>query len=273
MAADKTHQDALLLAKRLRHHTLLKNRPGVLNGKRVDFFKAKHALRVLQDRSFYTAEAPDANAVFSLLLRYKLIQRVDKLSSRTERQERSTNSHAQRRIRRLRISAEQSVAEKAYFVWLYDQIPVTTVFLGIAALLLVLAVIVYPLWPPRLRRMAYRLSWVALGLVVLLLIITILRLCIFIITLALFPPGIWLFPNLYEDVGFIDSFRPLWSWHVKRKNKRKVKKSESKEKAASGSEAVSTSMEREYVKTCIEITNFLFKMKNAKLVFEKARLI
>jgi translocation protein SEC62 len=26
-------------------------------------------------------------------------------------------------------------------------------------------------------------------------------------------PGVWLFPNLFADVGFIDSFIPVWGWH------------------------------------------------------------
>lgn len=39
MGSDNTRQEALALAKRLRHHSMLKNRPGILDGKRVDFFK------------------------------------------------------------------------------------------------------------------------------------------------------------------------------------------------------------------------------------------
>ncbi|KTW27177.1 Sec63 complex subunit SEC62 [Pneumocystis jirovecii RU7] len=243
MGSDNTRQEALALAKRLRHHSMLKNRPGILDGKRVDFFKAKHAFRILQSTTFDSANTMDASAAFSLLIRHKFIRRVDKLSSRAERTEHGANMR--RRTRRLRISAEHGVTDKAYYVWLYDQIPITTVLLGIAALLLVLAVIVYPLWPPRLRRVAHRLSWVALGLVVSLLILTVLRLFIFIITLAICPPGIWLFPNLYEDVGFIDSFRPLWGWHVKRKSKRKTAKNIDGKGSGNGSCAVSTSTSNE----------------------------
>ncbi|KAG5513201.1 hypothetical protein PMAC_001571 [Pneumocystis sp. 'macacae'] len=239
MGTNNTRQEALTLAKHLRHHSMLKNRPGILEGKRVDFFKAKHAFRVLETMSSDSTNTMDAMSAFSLLIRHKFIVRVDKLSLRSERSEHSTNMR--RRTRRLRISAEHGVTDKAYYVWLYDQIPVTTVLLGIAALLLVLAVIVYPLWPPRLRRMAHWLSWVALGLVVLLLILTILRLFIFIITLAIYPPGIWLFPNLYEDVGFIDSFWPLWGWHVKRKSKRKIVKNTDEKKTKDSLGSVSTS--------------------------------
>jgi len=36
------------------------------------------------------------------------------------------------------------------------------------------------------------------------------------------PPGIWLFPNLFEDVGFFESFVPLWAWQKVPKGKKKL---------------------------------------------------
>lgn len=35
---------------------------------------------------------------------------------------------------------------------------------------------------------------------------------LFVVTVFAVPPGLWLFPNLFEDVGVIDSFKPLWGW-------------------------------------------------------------
>ncbi|KAG4301142.1 hypothetical protein PCANB_002439 [Pneumocystis canis] len=202
---NNTRQEALTLAKFLRHHYSLKNRVGILDGKRVDFFKVKYALRILETKS------KNPNLLLSLLIQHKLIRRVDKCSTRID---------GRRRLHRLRISDEQNIIDKAYFVWLYDNIPLTTVLIGIAALILVLTIILYPLWPIGLRRAVHRFSWAILALVILLIIISILRFFFFIITLFIFPPGIWIFPNLYEDVGFIDSFRPIWDWHKeKRKNK------------------------------------------------------
>ncbi|KAJ2101225.1 Translocation protein S62 [Coemansia sp. RSA 922] len=28
------------------------------------------------------------------------------------------------------------------------------------------------------------------------------------------PQGLWIFPNLFEDVGFFESFVPLYAWEV-----------------------------------------------------------
>ncbi|KAJ2561930.1 Translocation protein S62 [Coemansia sp. RSA 1836] len=32
--------------------------------------------------------------------------------------------------------------------------------------------------------------------------------------MAAAPQGLWIFPNLFEDVGFFESFVPLYGWEV-----------------------------------------------------------
>jgi translocation protein SEC62 len=51
-----------------------------------------------------------------------------------------------------------------------------------------------------------------LGLIGLFFAMSIFRLILFAITMFAVPPGLWLYPNLFEDVGFFDSFRPVWGW-------------------------------------------------------------
>ena len=53
----------------------------------------------------------------------------------------------------------------------------------------------------------------ALGLLGLFFLMAIFRLILFCITYFALSPGLWLYPNLFEDVGFFDSFRPVWAWH------------------------------------------------------------
>ena len=80
-------------------------------------------------------------------------------------------------------------------------------------LLAVMAVVLFPLWPYTLRRGVYYLSMAAIGVLVMFFALAIVRLIVFLITIVAGPqPGIWLFPNLFEDVGFFDSFRPTWAW-------------------------------------------------------------
>lgn len=81
------------------------------------------------------------------------------------------------------------------------------------ALVLVIAIVLFPLWPLVLRQGVWYLSMGMLGLIGLFFGMAIVRLILFIITMFVKPPGLWLYPNLFEDVGFFDSFRPLWAWH------------------------------------------------------------
>jgi len=52
----------------------------------------------------------------------------------------------------------------------------------------------------------------ALGLLGAFFGLAIVRLILFLVTIVAASPGIWLYPNLFEDVGFFDSFKPLWAW-------------------------------------------------------------
>ena len=65
------------------------------------------------------------------------------------------------------------------------------------------------------------LSIALLGLIAAIAVIAVVRLILFVITMFAVPPGIWLFPNLFEDVGFFESFVPLWGWQKVPKGKKK----------------------------------------------------
>lgn len=106
----------------------------------------------------------------------------------------------------------QMLDEDSYYTWLYQGSQVGTTLGGIALISIVFAGIMFPLWPQFMRDGAWYLSMAVLGLLGLLLAITVIRLIFFLLTVVLLRPGIWIFPNLYEDVGFIDSFIPLWAW-------------------------------------------------------------
>lgn len=56
------------------------------------------------------------------------------------------------------------------------------------------------------------LSMGFLGLIGLFFAMALFRLGLFCVTVFTVPPGLWLYPNLFEDVGFFDSFRPVWGW-------------------------------------------------------------
>jgi len=95
--------------------------------------------------------------------------------------------------------------------------------MAVGVLIVLLAIVMFPLWPPVMRLGVWYLSMGALGLLGLFFLMAIFRLILFCITYLVWSPGLWLYPNLFEDVGFFDSFRPVWAWHKVKKPKQQKK--------------------------------------------------
>ena len=126
------------------------------------------------------------------------------------------HSHAKpKRVKGLwtvRIEQHQEANDDNYYIWLYEGSQWKQKLYAAGALVLVIAVVLFPLWPLFLRQGVWYLSMGMLGLIGLFFAMAIVRLILFIITMFAAPPGLWLYPNLFEDVGFFDSFRPMWAW-------------------------------------------------------------
>jgi len=111
------------------------------------------------------------------------------------------------------IVPQQEANDDFHYIWFYEGSQWKQKVYAALALLAVFAVVMFPLWPYTLRRGVWYLSMGCLGLLGLFFGLAIVRLILFIITVTAGPkPGIWLFPNLFEDVGFFDSFKPTWAW-------------------------------------------------------------
>ncbi len=112
----------------------------------------------------------------------------------------------------VRIEQQQETGDAEHYVWLYEGPQWRQKLYGAGALALLLAVVLFPLWPVRLRLGVWYLSMALLGVIGLFFAMSIFRLILFAVTVFVVPPGLWLYPNLFEDVGFFDSFRPVWGW-------------------------------------------------------------
>ncbi|KAJ1763205.1 Translocation protein S62 [Coemansia sp. RSA 1807] len=187
----------------------LRAREGVLNGRRVQYFKGKSALNALtksdDGQTPKCATREDAIEWMQDLLDYQLIVRCDKDAQNA---------------RLLRINPMQNFDEETYYAWLYEGSRILVILGGIGVVAVVLAGVMFPLWPSVLRNGTWYLSMLALGLLGLLFGIAIVRLIIYIITVVTHPQGLWIFPNLFEDVGFFESFVPLHAWEVPKDTKK-----------------------------------------------------
>ncbi|KAM0344211.1 hypothetical protein ACHAPU_007737 [Fusarium lateritium] len=224
---------AIALATFLRGQDL-KNRTVILNGERKDMFRVKRALRILQSPAYEKARKknpllPEITDRASLENTFKLLP-LSMLALRVSKVEPQAgpNGKKPKRVKgqwTVKIEQQQEARDEMYYAWLWEGSQLKRKIYAGLALLAIFAVVLYPLWPLVLRQGVYYLSWGLLGLLGLFFLMAIFRVILFCITYFTTSPGLWLFPNLWEDVSFMDSFRPVWAWHETEKKKKKTKKS------------------------------------------------
>lgn len=188
-----------------------KARRGLLNGKRVDYFKGKSALKSLLAPAYAKAKKVPtiADEAAATALLEKLLPHAFFL--RTDRQETPTAA-TPGQLKPLTMAKQQSFSPDGYYTWFIAPSALSTYIGSGIMVLILLAGVMFPLWPPSLRLGVYYLSLGLLGLIGLFIGIAIVRLILWVITSLVMKKGIWWFPNLFEDVGFVDSFIPFWGW-------------------------------------------------------------
>ncbi|THH30600.1 hypothetical protein EUX98_g3570 [Antrodiella citrinella] len=197
----------------------IKVRVGVLNGKRIDYFKAllTPAYAKLKKVPKVTTEE-EATQLLSTVNTFAFYLRVERGQSASSSSPRP-----------LQINPMQMFQPTDYYAWFYEGSQWTTYVGGVAMVAIMLAGVMFPLWPPIMRLGVWYLSIGVLGLIGLFFAIAIVRLIFYIITIIVASPGIWIFPKLFADVGFVESFIPLWEWDEPKK-KSKKKRTEKSEK-------------------------------------------
>ncbi|GMG15084.1 unnamed protein product [Aspergillus oryzae var. brunneus] len=192
----------------------------------------KRAIRALESPAYAKAAAKknsllppvtdraSAENVFKLLPLSLLALRVSKVDPH------AGHNHAKPKNRvkglwTVKIEQHQETDPMMHYVWLYEGPQWKQKAMAAAVVAGIFAVVLFPLWPMVMRQGVWYLSVGMMGLLGLFFAMSIFRLILFCVTVFAVPPGLWLFPNLFEDVGFIDSFKPLWGWQEKKKKSKK----------------------------------------------------
>ena len=126
----------------------------------------------------------------------------------------------------------QEAHDEMYYVWIFEGPQWKTKLYAAGALAVILAIVFFPVWPYKLRLGVWYLSMACLGVLGLFFAMAIFRLILFTITMFAVPPGLWLYPNLFEDVGFFDSFKPVWAWQETAESKKAAKTAKKDKKRA-----------------------------------------
>ncbi|KAF1949529.1 translocation protein [Byssothecium circinans] len=238
--------EALAVANWLKGQEL-KPRTVIHDEKRKDMFKVKRAIRALLSPEYQKARTKNpllpevhdrasAENTFKLLPLSLLALRVSKIDPAAAHE---GHNHAKpKRVKgqwNVVIEQHQEANDDCYYIWLYEGSQWKQKLYAVGALVGIMAVVLFPLWPLFMRQGVWYLSMGMLGLIALFFAMAIFRLILFVITMFVASPGLWLYPNLFEDVGFFDSFRPLWAWQETPediKNKKRAKKEKKAARAA-----------------------------------------
>ncbi|KAM3605066.1 uncharacterized protein V6R79_020071 [Siganus canaliculatus] len=123
------------------------------------------------------------------------------------------------------------------YVWIYDPVHFKTFAMGLILVIAVIAATLFPLWPAEMRVGVYYLSVAAGCFVASILLLAVAR-CILFLIIWVVTGGrhhFWFLPNLTADVGFIDSFRPLYTHEYKGPRSSSKKGSDKLDEKESGS--------------------------------------
>ena len=120
---------------------------------------------------------------------------------------------------------------KDAYVWIYDPTPWYYWVGGGAIVLITIAVCLFPLWPPWMRLGVHYLSIAAAGFLVFIIALGVVKYIIFALLFALSAGKLrfWIFPNLTEDVGFFESFWPIYDYTYTGAVRSKAKDSDDEE--------------------------------------------
>merc|ERR1712029_994478 len=109
------------------------------------------------------------------------------------------------------------------YVWIYDPTPWYYYIAGAGIVLGIIAVCLFPLWPMEMRQGVYYLSVAAAGFLVFIIVLAIIKYILFLLCFIATAGKLklWIFPNLTEDVGFFESFWPMYVYTYARPKKEK----------------------------------------------------
>jgi len=246
------------VAKWIRWYVKTKNAP-VKGGEKVDWFTGQAAVDKLMESDFHKKiekgkDAPmipdrdSAIALMAFFMKLRLFYRGEKeyrqkrkaikrhdSDGETESEPEEKKVERRKKKFRLGLHEDQSFVDSpdAIYMWQFEATHPYTWLSGTAIIIIGFAGVLYPLWPQQLRGGVYYLSWGGLGFVGFVIVLAILRTILFCL-IWLFTGGkhhLWIFPNLTEDCGPIESFFPLYTYKytgpkIKKDKKKKKKKIE-----------------------------------------------
>ncbi|XP_067950642.1 translocation protein SEC62-like isoform X2 [Watersipora subatra] len=165
----------------------------------------------------------------------------DEEAKETTSEEKSEKSKKPKKVKKLKL--EMSDGQyfedgREIFVWIYEP-GWQKFFIGFAILATAIALCCYPLWPEWLRIAVYYLSLVGAAFLAVIIALAIVRYIVWAIIYVITwrRHSFFLFPNLTEDCGVLESFVPIYTYTDLSKEGDKSKKGQGSRKTETKNEA------------------------------------
>lgn len=121
------------------------------------------------------------------------------------------------------INLSKRFDPQASYIFVHEKTNWINILIAFVVVILILGMFMHQLWPRRVRHYSSYLFYLVIGFLCFIMVLGVVRLVVFGVTFFMHPPGIWLFPNLFADVGFVESFIPLWCYHGENVQSKKEK--------------------------------------------------
>ncbi|XP_041377735.1 translocation protein SEC62-like [Gigantopelta aegis] len=148
-------------------------------------------------------------------------EKVEEEEKKDDGEKKEKSEEKKKKGKRLKLSMhddQRFVDGEEIYVWIYDPVPLKTFLIGLLMVFGAIGLCLFPLWPEEVRIGVYYISLAAAGFVGFILSLVVVRLVLFCIiwVFTLGKHHFWLLPNLTEDVGFFDSFKPLYKHDLRK---------------------------------------------------------
>lgn len=179
--------------------------------KKVDYFIGSKAIDLLLEskwnKDYFTSREQVVSFLNDLLLKkfYHRAKKITKLDG------------TKKKFKLDMHDMQLFVDSNEPFVWIYEPTSIKAWILCLAIVFGVIAVCLFPLWPPLIRQWVYYICVAGLIFLSSILALALIRQLIFVIIWAVSFGKLhfWLLPNLTEDVGFFESFWPLYDYEMR----------------------------------------------------------
>lgn len=159
-------------------------------------------------------------------------KKVDEKEKKKDEPKKEEKKKKEKKLRLNMADEQRFIDAEEIYVWIYDPVPMSTFLIGLLMVLGAALLCVFPLWPDWLRVAVYYVSLVGASFVGFILFLAVVRGCLFCVlwVLTLGKVHLWILPNLTEDVGFFDSFKPLYTYKFMTKEDKENEKKKKEEK-------------------------------------------